>query len=445
MTDTRAKNSTRGGRRDDDGSEGEVEEETSDAKIDRLATEIEELKASLLGVPESTDEWTQIKMTIKDKDADRLVLVEKKRCDEVVKQYFEDNPHILEAVPECPVCLEKMWTPMHGAARYVCCGKEVCLKCHSQGGDVLNICPLCRGKALKPTDEILPITKEKADSGAAWAQAEMGTNYLLGDDGVQKDTEKALSLFREAAKKGCVEAKEYLGDYYQDIENYVEARQWYETAAAEGRILSLCRLGLMMKNERAFDQNEQSQAEAFRLITICATLYQGPFNLPAVELSQFFFDSPSVMLYYLRSAVEGGSANLSAMDYYARVLIHLAEDPDYHGFNYASVPGYSPIPEALFWFRQCSRTEEPDADHPLVRLERKIRENCAHCRADLPEARQSCCVECRAAYYCNRDCQVAHWKAGHKKDCVRKLKKRLRAERRLDEENNLLPWSHRRF
>ena len=25
-----------------------------------------------------------------------------------------------------------------------------------------------------------------------------------------------------------------------------------------------------------------------------------------------------------------------------------------------------------------------------------------------------------------RECQLAHWKAGYKKDCVKKLKKRLR-------------------
>ena len=31
-----------------------------------------------------------------------------------------------------------------------------------------------------------------------------------------------------------------------------------------------------------------------------------------------------------------------------------------------------------------------------------------NCRADLPEGKQSCCVECKAAYYCNRDCQVAN-------------------------------------
>ena len=120
---------------------------------------------------------------------------------------------------------------------------------------------------------------------------------------------------------------------------------------------------------------------------------------------------------------------MAVMDNYARGLIYAAET--YFGKNYAFVPGQSPVPEAMFWFRRCGRKEEHEEDNPLVRLEReierKIRESCAHCRADLPEGKQSCCVECKAAYYCNRDCQVAHWKAGHKKDCVKNLKKRLRA------------------
>ncbi len=31
-----------------------------------------------------------------------------------------------------------------------------------------------------------------------------------------------------------------------------------------------------------------------------------------------------------------------------------------------------------------------------------------------------CCKRCREAFYCDRNCQVAHWKAGHKTICVQK-------------------------
>ena len=424
-TDTRAARMSASGR-NDAGSD-----ETSDAKIERLATEIKELKASLIEVPELSGEWIQIKTDIKDRDVERLVLLEKKRCDEVVKQYFEENPHVPEAVPECPICLEKMWV-RSVTVRYLCCGKQICSKCDSQGGDAMYTCPLCRGEAPTSMDKTVSITKEKADSGIAWALEEMGNNYLHGLYGVPTDVEKAFKLFRKAADKGSAVAKGPLGYGYLEIENYEEARRCFEAAAAEGHIYSLFHLGMMIKNGQAFDRNEENRAKAFRMITIYATLHPDSAIEEAVELSLFFLASPPVMLHYLRPAVEGGSASLIAMDHYALGLIYLAED--YYGEDVIFVPGHSPVPEALFWHRQYSREEDSAVDHPLVRLERVIRERCAHCHADLPEGKRSCCVECKAAYYCNRDCQVAHWKAGHKKDCVKKLKKRLRAEGKLGEE-----------
>ena len=286
-------------------------------------------------------------------------------------------------------------------------------------------CPLCRGEAPTSMDKTVSLTKEKADSGIAWALEEMGNNYLHGLYGVPTDVEKAFKLFRKAADKGSAVAKGPLGYGYLEIENYEEARRCFEAAAAEGHIYSLFHLGMMIKNGQAFDRNEENRAKAFRMITIYATLHPDSAIEEAVELSLFFLASPPVMLHYLRPAVEGGSASLIAMDHYALGLIYLAED--YYGEDVIFVPGHSPVPEALFWHRQYSSKTEPDANNPLVRLERVIHVHCAHCRAHLPEGKRSCCVECKAAYYCSRHCQANHWKAGHKKDCVKRLKKKLKA------------------
>lgn len=57
---------------------------------------------------------------------------------------------------------------------------------------------------------------------------------------------------------------------------------------AEGIIKSRFKIGMMMKDRRAFDQNEQTRSEAFRLIKISAMLHEkGSFNKPALELSVF--------------------------------------------------------------------------------------------------------------------------------------------------------------
>ena len=133
------------------------------------------------------------------------------------------------------------------------------------------------------------------------------------------------------------------------------------------------------------------------------------------------------MLHYLRPALEEGDASATVIGNYGLGLLSVAME--YYGVVMAL--GFSPVSEALFWFQQCSEKEDFPANHPLVRIESTIRENCNQCNAYLPKGKQSCCVECKAAYYCSRDCQMAHWKAGHKKDCVRKLKKRLKAEGKL--------------
>ena len=412
------------GRNDATGSE-EVEEDI-DSKIERLTTDIEELKASLIGVPELSDEWFQIKTDIKDRDVERLLLIEKKRCDDVVKEYFEENPHVLEAVPECPVCLEKMWD-YSVSMRLVCCGKQICKKCNSQGGSALTTsCPLCRGKAPGSFDEMHAMIKEKADSGIAWAQEKMGKKYLVGLDGVPKDVDKALSFLNEAAEKGSARAKHFLGFYYSKIGKYEEARRWHETAAAEGDIKSLFLLGAMMKNGQAFDQNEKTNAEAFRLITVSTALLDGMLSLPAMELSKFFHKNLPVILHYLRPAVEENKTTVGVMDRYALGLFKMSLD--YYGENNIFAAGHSAVPEALFWYRRSDKVRTPDgALSVFAPLERAIRESCANCMLSLGHGSKMCCVECKAAYYCDRDCQMAHWKAGHKKDCVRKLKKKLKA------------------
>ena len=46
---------------------------------------------------------------------------------------------------------------------------------------------------------------------------------------------------------------------------------------------------------------------------------------------------------------------------------------------------------------------------------------CAWCESEsLNKLR---CGGCRAAFYCNRECQLSHWKAGHKADCKQQQQK----------------------
>jgi len=45
---------------------------------------------------------------------------------------------------------------------------------------------------------------------------------------------------------------------------------------------------------------------------------------------------------------------------------------------------------------------------------------CAHCGKERgqPGVALKPCARCKAAVYCGKDCQLAHWRAGHKAACV---------------------------
>ena len=48
-------------------------------------------------------------------------------------------------------------------------------------------------------------------------------------------------------------------------------------------------------------------------------------------------------------------------------------------------------------------------------MEINLKRSCSHCRSFKEGLTR--CSRCKAAYYCNAECQMAHWKGGHSQDC----------------------------
>jgi len=44
---------------------------------------------------------------------------------------------------------------------------------------------------------------------------------------------------------------------------------------------------------------------------------------------------------------------------------------------------------------------------------------CSCCGKTSDEKKFPRCKRCKRVAYCSKECQKKHWKAGHKKDCVR--------------------------
>lgn len=398
---------------------GLEEDESTDAKIKRLAEEIDDLKASLIGVPEGSKMWFKMKKGIMDRDVERLVLLEKKRCDDVVQEYFEEKPHVLESADDCPLCFEKMWD-RHRMILFDCCGKRVCLSCCNRSVGKMWNCPLCRADFVR--DGIKTFI-EKAEEGHAWAEFEVGVRYLCGRDphgfDMKKDVEEGLSLLNSAVSKGFNDANHVLAEHFRQEGEEDKSRSYLEAAAEGGDMHALAKVARMKMVRGLSLQSTEEVSEAYRLITVATTLIAD--DTAENPLAGFVKDKPPLYLHYLRPQVENGATDKMAN--YALALMDITAT--YLGTNAIVVPGYSPIPEALFWYRRSDKDIGPRAQHLFTQFEHGIRVECAFCRAALSKGKRFSCVECKAAYYCDRNCQAAHWKAGHKKDCVKKLKKRL--------------------
>lgn len=406
------------------------EPESIDEKVKALGKEIDELEATLpvLG-KENKYEWLKMKSAIKDKDIERSFLIEKQRCSQAVKQYFDENPDVLEAVPDCPICLEKQWDPVSDTVLFICCGKSICAECDERGGSILDTCPLCRSPSIAEDEEatFMRLLEEKAKGGNAWAMREVGQRQLKGI-GMEENVEEGLALLHEAAERGNVDAMHTLGCHFTETDNGQKSHQFFQRAAANGNISALGELG----RSYAYGEGcEQDLTKALNFLTVSATLCGEP-NSKTILAQIFLQDvkgSPVLQCHYLRPAAEAGDE--SSMAKYGLALIFIS--CKYYAFNFF-IPGYNPFPEALFWFRRSKKKGYQDSKiaEMFTATNQLIRSKWSHCLKRLSSEKPRWrCAECQATYYCCSECQVANWKAGHKRDCIRKLKKRLKAAGKL--------------
>lgn len=97
-----------------------------------------------------------------------------------------------------------------------------------------------------------PSVLNAAEQGDMKAQAKLGSMYLLGQNGVEKDEQKAAEWLLKSASKGFIEAEVMIAAMYDrglGVKSDIHAAtKWYEKAAAQGHTTALAILG---KNEVA--------------------------------------------------------------------------------------------------------------------------------------------------------------------------------------------------
>jgi hypothetical protein len=390
--------------------------------------------------------------------------VERMRMDNLVRKHEELHPLNKEV---CPLCLEDIpLTSLQSAIYLVCCGNFTCFQCFQAacaGGKLrMKKCPCCRGELFINEKKRASLIEHQAHKGRKWAQATMGI-YLLDGDAVhhEVDVKKALEWLNLAAEQRqpdaiCTIAQLHAGVYgeVKEVEQcQIKARALMKEAADLGNLRAqrnyamMCRLGQggpVDKSEAAYyytlvysqkglsfekdeisplDISDESPEEVLH-----AGLYLGIYHYYG---KGGFTKNRHVAKYYLEEHVkesekQGSYIGSDAYMYLAACLMELHKHRFFADFN---IPGYSPVPRAMSLYRKSVKLgiNHPDeaSQHSkgiLEFLDTCLKSSCGNCGVDakdIPEGKLKACERCRSAWYCGKECQTKHWKAGHKTDCVR--------------------------
>ena len=363
------------------------------------------------------------------KEEEYELILESQRVALVVREHEELYPPITE---ECPICLEDIRiTALDSMVVFTCCGNGYCMKCRQasrcQGVNRMASCPLCRAE-WPSEEESISLIKQRADDGRSWAQTQVGVWYFNGSDGFPVDRREALKWFELAADSRHTPALYLLSYIYMEgLDGIVRqsdstAMSLMKDAADLGYSEAQYELA-----EMYLDRNSggEDQRKAALYMTLAYSQDQYPLSAASL-MGNFFYSgfgglSKSLYLakYYLEEAA--GKRCDAAHCPLAMTLLQLG-DLQYKGMD--DIPGHCCIPMVLFWARKAAVREDyskADAIKLIGQLERVLKKHCANCvrGATRFSGKMKQCARCKAAWYCGRECQLEHWKDGHKTDCIK--------------------------
>ena len=253
-----------------------------------------------------------------------------------------------------------------------------------------------------------------ANKGRAWAQVYVGNKYFHGVNGFALDKEKGLKFIKQAADQRDPEALfAYSGE---TLERDKSKYMYYLKDAAD--------LGhTEAQQELALTYSTHEKEKRLHYTTLAAS--QGDAKACGILGAYFIYAecglTKSLVLakHYCEKNLED---ELSAYNF-SLALLQLGLER-YEGIM--EIPGHSPIPTILFYERKVQEGEihpiKGEATELISRLESQVKNHCANCRKEAGCSSFKRCVRCLGAWYCGKECQVQHWKAGHKIDCIKRMR-----------------------
>jgi tetratricopeptide (TPR) repeat protein len=230
-------------------------------------------------------------------------------------------PATITSVPMYDFAIaNEILTPLDTEHYYFCCGKSICGGCvysfRDESGNI-GKCPFCKAdtkcKTYEEMNERLLKRVEVNDAGAIYL---LGNDYHKGRRGLLQDEERAIELWKQAAKLGSSHANYNLGHMYDGRGDLKKAKFYYGAAAIAGHETARCNLGFAEQKSGNFER-------AVKHVMIAASAG----NHQAMDALQKWFEDgfvsraviDSTLAAYNNSCAEMRS---EARDAYIKTIIH---------------------------------------------------------------------------------------------------------------------------
>jgi len=270
-------------------------------------------------------------------------------------------------------------------SRMTCCGKAMHKHCDERvvGSKMSHAlksrCPECRQKKPTSAEEAAKQVRVWVDKGKAWAQTTLAGQYQQGK-GVPQSYEEAIKYYEMAVKQGDPNAMYCLAAMYDQglgvAQSLKKAIELYALAANREHATAQYNLGYVYANGEGV---AQSYEKAIELYTLAAN--QGD------DRAQ----------YNLGNAYYNGGKGVAQSNDMARK-----------------------------WWLKAALQEHENAIKNLKMVDEQEGKTtptlpcCATCGTPKTTRRPfKLCSQCHTTRYCNRECQMNHWRAGHKRECKR--------------------------
>jgi TPR repeat protein len=269
-------------------------------------------------------------------------------------------------------------------ARLTCCGKAMHKHCDKRvKGSKMSLaqknrCPECRQKVPDTEEEGVKQIRVWVDKGKAWAQTTLANKYKFGT-GVPQSYEKAIEYLNMAIKQGDPNAMYALATSYAQGQGVAQS---LETAAELNALAANRGHATAQYNLGCFYHNGTGVAQSYE---------------------------KSIELWTLAAEQEHGEAQYNL------------------GLLYVQGQGVAQSNDkARKWWLKAALDEHENAIKNLKLLDQQEGKTtptlpcCATCGTPKTTRRPlHACSQCHTTQYCNRDCQMNHWRAGHKRECQR--------------------------